>query len=189
MAKKVIALTGGIGSGKSTAGRFFCELGYTVVDADQVSRQVATQVDVLESIKKTFGDRFVVGGALNRKALAEEVFCSQTKTQLLNGIFHTKIYDELKRVVDNALGVVLVEIPLLEDKFLPLFDEIWAFVANTQSILDRVKERDNRNESQVRDIIDKQKKYQSVHATLTILNDGTLDEFKQKLTQLLDRLN
>ena len=189
MAKKVIALTGGIGSGKSTAGRFFCDLGYMVIDADQVSRCVANQKEVLESIQNTFGDGFVVDGVLNRKALAKEVFCSATKTQLLNEIFHTKIYEQLKKAIDDSLGVVLVEIPLLEERFLDLFDEIWAFVANAQSVLDRVKQRDNRSEQQVRDIVDKQKKYESVQATLTVYNDGTLEEFKQKLTQLLDRLN
>ena len=189
MAKKVIALAGGIGSGKSTAGKFFGELGYTVLDADQVSRQVSNQKEVLDSVRNAFGDGFVVDGRLDRKALAKEVFCSAQKTQILNNIFHTKIYDQLKKAIDDNNGVVLVEIPLLEDKFLGLFDEIWLFVANTQSVLDRVVARDNRSEQQVRDIIEKQQKYQSVQATLTVYNDGTLDEFKQKLTQLLNRLN
>ena len=74
MKQNKVAITGGIGSGKSTVSSILREMGYVVFDCDEISRQVACSVEVLEKIKKELGSKFVVGNQLQRKKLAEFVF-------------------------------------------------------------------------------------------------------------------
>lgn len=188
MAKKVIALTGGIGCGKSTAGRFFLRRGFCVLDCDKISAEVATDCDVLDEICKTFGNRFVVDGMLDRRALAVEVFADKQKTQQLNKIFHPRILQKLKEKIDDTEGVVFVEIPLLEDGVSQWFDEIWLFEAQKQKILERVFARDNRTEEQVQAILDRQSAYSALSNVLVVNNDGTQQEFEQKLSALLQKI-
>lgn len=188
MAKKVIALTGGIGSGKSTAGRFFVRHGFCVLDCDRISAEVAEERTVLDEICKTFGNRFVVEGMLDRRALAAEVFADKQKTQQLNGIFHPRILQRLKEKIDNTDGVVFVEIPLLTDGLSQWFDEIWLFAVQRQKILERVSARDNRTEEEVQAIIDRQSAYSALSNVLVVSNNGTQEEFEQKLFALLKKL-
>ena len=70
MKRKVIAVTGGIGSGKSTVCRLLEKKGFRVVDCDALSRRVAEQSETLEEIKRVFGKRFVADNSLDRRALA-----------------------------------------------------------------------------------------------------------------------
>ena len=91
MKRKVIAVTGGIGSGKSTVCRLLEKKGFRVVDCDALSRRVAEQSETLEEIKRVFGKRFVADGSLDRRALAREVFsdkntppCTPTKKLYTN---------------------------------------------------------------------------------------------------------
>lgn len=188
MAKKVVALAGGIGSGKSTAGRFCAQKGFKVVDCDEISREVAQKKEVLDGIARVFGERFVEQGQLNRRALAEEVFCDAQKTEKLNGIFHEEILRDLKAQIDREQGVVFVEIPLLEEKFLHLFDEIWLFIADKQNIINRVSTRDNRSHQQIEDILRRQKKYGTLQKSVVIANDGTLQELYDKLENMLGQV-
>ena len=91
MKRKVIAVTGGIGSGKSTVCRLLEKKGFRVVDCDALSRRVAEQSETLEEIKRVFGKRFVADNSLDRRALAREVFSDEKKRRkTLNRIFHRK---------------------------------------------------------------------------------------------------
>ena len=186
MVKKVIALTGGIGSGKSSAGRFFAGKGFKVVDCDVISKDVSQRAEVLAEIAEAFGQKFVVDGKLDRRALAGEVFDNEEKTSKLNGIFHDKILQVLTQELEKSVGIVFVEIPLLEQKFLHLFDEIWVFKTDEKNILQRVMERDGRTLQQIEDILSRQKDYNYPCDVITVRNDGTLEELQEKLTEMLN---
>ena len=187
--KKVVALTGGIGSGKTTAGKFLAQRGFCVIDCDKISAEVACEGQVLDLIAKTFGDTFVADGKLDRRAIAKEVFCSQEKTQLLNAIFHPRIFEVLKQKISEIKeDVIFVEIPLLEKSMTYLFDVIWVFVAQSQRIAERVEKRDGRTQSQVKDIMARQKEYGNFDNAQIVTNDGTVAEFEQKLLKMLENL-
>lgn len=84
-----IGLTGGIGSGKSTVAKVFEILGIPVYYADDRAKELMNEDGPLkEAIKTNFGDAVYAGGALNRKMLAEIVFASPEKLQLLNSLVH-----------------------------------------------------------------------------------------------------
>lgn len=118
----LIALTGGIASGKSTIARRLAEHGAVVVDADQIVRDVqAVGSPVLAQIAETFGDEVLHnGGALNRAALGARVFGDVDALQRLNHIVHPAVRAESQRQFDAAfavdpLAVVVYDVPLLKE--------------------------------------------------------------------------
>jgi len=100
---KVIGLTGSIGSGKSTVSCFFEELGAVVIDADQVSRQVVEPGSpALKELTVAFGENILnPDGSLNRTLVAEIVFNSDEKRELLNSIIHPMIFNEINSTIEE----------------------------------------------------------------------------------------
>ena len=118
----LIALTGGIASGKSTIARRLAEHGAVVVDADQIVRDVqAVGSPVLAQIADAFGDEVLHNdGALNRAALGARVFGDADALQRLNHIVHPAVRAESQRQFDAAfavdpLAVVVYDVPLLKE--------------------------------------------------------------------------
>ncbi|MGL3151347.1 dephospho-CoA kinase [Microbacterium sp. A82] len=116
----LIALTGGIASGKSTIARRLEEHGAVVIDADQIVRDVqAPGSAVLQEIAAIFGtDVIDASGALDRAALGERVFSDQDALARLNGIVHPAVRVESQRRMDaafsdDASAVVVYDVPLL----------------------------------------------------------------------------
>lgn len=116
----LIALTGGIASGKSTIARRLAEHGAVIVDADQIVRDVqAPGSPVLERIAETFGNDVVAAdGALDRAALGAKVFGDPQLLSRLNAIVHPAVRAESQRRFDEAFAadpdaVVVYDVPLL----------------------------------------------------------------------------
>lgn len=116
----LIALTGGIASGKSTIARRLAEHGAVIVDADQIVRDVqAAGSPVLQRIAETFGSGVLLSdGALDRAALGARVFGDPELLAQLNAIVHPAVRRESQRRFDEALaadpdGVVVYDVPLL----------------------------------------------------------------------------
>ena len=85
----LVALTGGIGSGKSEASQIFAELGATVVDSDQLSRDVIERgTQGFDEVIQAFGDEILTSGEIDRAKLAAVVFSDPTKRSILEGIIH-----------------------------------------------------------------------------------------------------
>lgn len=116
----LIALTGGIASGKSTIARRLAEHGAVIVDADRIVRDVqAPGTPVLQRIAQEFGaDVLSPGGELDRAALGARVFGDAERLAVLNGIVHPAVRAESQRRFDEAFGndqgaVVVYDVPLL----------------------------------------------------------------------------
>ncbi len=152
--KKIIALSGGIGSGKSYAGRLLSSLGYAVIDADTISRELTGGGNRgVEAVLSAFGDAYSDGqGGLLRKKLAETVFNDAEKLSLLNAVLHPLILEELEMLTEELTAeAVFVEIPLLAagSPYAKLFDEVWALSADEKIRVKRAAERDGISESDV----------------------------------------
>lgn len=138
---KIVALTGGIGAGKSLAAQYFAELGARVVDADQLARVAIERGSTgFDEVVSRFGEKILVNGDIDRKALAAIVFTDQKSRSDLESIIHPRVrqlFDEV--VADLAKDEILIyEIPLLvESNAIEKFDQIITVEAD----LDLRKER------------------------------------------------
>lgn len=116
----LVALTGGIASGKSTIAARLAEHGAVVVDADQIVRDVqAPGSPVLARIAEEFGAEVIgAGGALDRATLGAKVFGDPERLAVLNGIVHPAVREQSQRLFDEAFAsdpdaVVVYDVPLL----------------------------------------------------------------------------
>lgn len=112
----LVALTGGIGSGKSLAAQFFADLGAVVVDSDQLARQVIERGSVgFDEVVTRFGDEILTVGDIDRKKLGEIIFADSTARGDLEAITHPRIREALAAIVATVPEdrIVINQIPLL----------------------------------------------------------------------------
>jgi dephospho-CoA kinase len=119
---KLIGLTGGIASGKSTVASRLVEHGATLVDADVLAREVvAPGTPGLAEIERVFGPSVISpDGTLNRPALGAIIFADASKREALNGITHPAIWTRAKELFDAAVAtdpnvVIVYDVPLLAE--------------------------------------------------------------------------
>ena len=114
----VVALTGGIGAGKSTVAQNFAELGALVVDADQLARiAIERGSDGFAEVLLRFGDEIILNGDIDRKKLAEIVFSDEAARKDLEKIIHPRVQATFSEVVEDLEhdDILIYEIPLLAE--------------------------------------------------------------------------
>jgi dephospho-CoA kinase len=140
-----IALTGGIGSGKSSVGEIFDELGAIVIDSDQLSRDVIERgTPGFDEVVARFGDVILVDGEISRSKLAEIVFVDEKARKDLESIIHPRVREIAERVVARAPedAIVINEIPLLfETQGQGRFDLVITVEASDESRTKRLIDR------------------------------------------------
>ncbi len=189
MGKKIIALCGTIGSGKTTAGEYLKQKGFSVIDCDDLSRKAAQDSVILEQIILNFGEEYVNKGEILRRKLAEKVFGNKKETEKLNSIFHQKILkllvEEILRIKDE---VIFVELQVLNKPFVHLIEEIWLIKTSVNNAVKRVRDRDGRTEKEVMDIINTQnmQNEQFKCKSRIINNDSTVKELYLQIERLLN---
>ncbi len=155
---KIIGLTGGIGSGKSTVAKIFSELGANVIDADEVAREIVEPGEITwKRIVSEFGKEMLNDDqTLNRGLLAKVVFEDQDKRAKLNSIMHPKIQEEIlsridKYRSDNEARTVIVEAALLVERkgLLKLFDKLIVVLVDEKSRISRIKKRDDLSSEEI----------------------------------------
>ncbi len=190
---KVIGLTGGIGSGKSTVSQFLAELGAVIIDADKVGHEAfKPDTAVWHEVVAAFGKQIVTpDGAINREKLGAIVFGNSEARARLNQIMHPRMYDLVKTQLEEyrrqEAGVVVVEAPLLlEAGWTSLADEVWVTIASEATVLKRLRERTGLSESEslsrIRSQLPVEKRVR--RADVVIDTDCNLDELKAKVKVL-----
>ena len=112
----VVALTGGIGAGKSTVAQYFAELGAFVIDADQLARMVIERgTDGFAEVLLRFGDEIILNGDVDRKKLGEIVFADSQARKDLEAIIHPRVQALFAEAVNDLDEdeILVYEIPLL----------------------------------------------------------------------------
>ena len=148
--KRVIGLTGGIASGKSTASKILLEKGCSVVDADRIGHEILT----VDAVKIRILDTFCCAdniGEIDRTKLGEIVFADPAARSLLNSITHPAIRDEVERKLCEARNTVVLDCALLiEAGFYDMADEIWLVVAEEEARIARIIARNGLSEQAAR---------------------------------------
>lgn len=141
----IVALTGGIGSGKSAAGDFFEDLGAVVVDADQLARDVVERgTDGFDELVATFGDEILTNGVLDRAKLGAIVFANSSELKKLEEIIHPRVSEAFTEIIEDSPSdsVVIYQIPILvETAGRERFDYVITVEANLETRISRLKER------------------------------------------------
>lgn len=187
---KIIGVTGGIGSGKSTLCACFSELGAEVVDADKIAKEVTLKGGAAYSeIIKEFGDGILdEKGEIVRKALGDIVFNDSKKLELLEEITHKYVFREMETAINKSKSsVVVLDVPLLfQCKFPFNCDLTVAVIADENLRINRVVMRDGLNETQAKDRIRNQLSEDEYRrcADVVFENNGNYDdamEFAKKI--------
>lgn len=192
--KQIIGLTGGTGSGKSTVAQQFAKAGVDTIDADQLSRQVCMPGHpCLREIVEAFGPEMLdEKGELRRKALGEVVFSDREKRELLNGITHKYILEEIHRLIEESdHKVVLIDAALIYETGVDeMCDQVVAVVADVDNRASRIAERDGLTMEQARKRILAQhdSSYYTDKADFVIYNNGDTEELKMQTRMTLELL-
>lgn len=141
----IVALTGGIGSGKTTVGDIFSELGAVVIDSDQLARTVLERGSKgFDLVLAKFGDAILKNGELDRSLLATLIFNDSQKRSELESITHPLIRQSFAEIISSLPreSIVINQIPLLfESKGAYNFDHIITISAPEELRIERLKNR------------------------------------------------
>jgi dephospho-CoA kinase len=193
--KLLIAITGGIGSGKSTFAKFLVEQGYPVILADDISKKILANDPVVRNeIVTEFGAESYLGKQINKKFLANEIFSDPNKLKKINSILHPRVrerIDLISKEYFKTKDIVFVEAALIfESKIEKIYDFVVLIIADKKLRMKRatkdkkISEKDflQRNENQLDDEAKKKK------ADFIFINNGSKAELEQKAILLSNLL-
>lgn len=189
---KKIAVTGGIGSGKSTVMKIIAEKGYPIFSCDEIYSQLTSDRDFLNILRHSFGDILNSDGTLDRKKLSEIVFNNPAKLAELDKITHPAIYKEMFRMADEAGGICFCEVPLLfESGAESLFDGVIIVMRNEEQRIKSVTARDKLPEQDVKKRISNQFDYNSADFTMyyVIHNNSDLSELEWQTEEIIKKIS
>ena len=189
----IVALTGGIGAGKSLAAQYFSDLGARVVDADQLARvAIERGSEGFDEVVLRFGERIMRDGDIDRKALAEIIFSDPQAKEDLEAIIHPRVRELLAEVVsDLQPGEVLIyEIPLLaESGSAKNFDLVITVEADLELRKERLRKRGMFiSEIERRIASQATRDARQALADFVITNDGDEDQLLRAVENLWEEL-
>lgn len=193
---KIIGLTGGIGSGKTTVSEYLVKKGFSVIDADAVAREiVGPGMKATKAIESVFGVEMINSdGTLNRKRLGETVFSDKKKLSRLNQITHEEILKIINlRILEykkKNTNLIFIDAPLLFETGLDsMADEIWVIDAPENLRIQRVEKRDFMEYKEIKSRISNQMEQNLKNAKATFVIDNSLgmEELRVKIDQLIQK--
>jgi dephospho-CoA kinase len=193
---KLIGLTGGVGSGKSTVAGMFADLGATVVDADEATHAVyAPGTEGFDAIVDAFGRQYVRDGRIDRKRLGDLVFKDDAARLRLNEIVHPRVREWMTartaEAVDRGAQVVIQDVPLLfENGLEDLFSATVLVYARPQTQVERLVEQRDLSRDRAASILAAQMAIDEKRplATFVIDNDGGLEETRRQVEEVWARV-
>ncbi len=186
--KRYIAVTGGIGSGKSTVARLIGAMGYPVFSADAAARDIYSDPCVLAEVRRQF-PACIRGGEVDRKALADVVFSDKAALRALDSITHPAIMRRLWDAMRAAQGrLVFAEVPLLlEGGYEDTFDGVIVVRRPREERIRAVIERDGLTREEVLSRMKNQFDYEKnpLNGHTVIENDGDVAALKAAVEQVV----
>jgi dephospho-CoA kinase len=191
---RVIALTGGIGCGKSLAAQFFAELGAMVIDADQLARSAIERGSKgFDEVVSVFGDSVLNNGDIDRRALGDLIFKDSSAKEKLENIVHPFVRREFEEAVASlkADEVLVYEIPLLvETGAQDRFDIVITVESEMENRVARLRARGMHiSEIEGRIAAQASREQRVEVADFLIENNGTEDELLRQVENIWDSLH
>ena len=191
---KIVGLTGGISSGKSTVSSYLKQLKIPVIDADEVARKVVEpNSQGAREIRKTFGsDVFEEDGSLNRQKLGSLIFSNAENRQklddLLQPLIKIMILDEIEEYRQKGENMIVLDLPLLfEKQYEELCEDIIVVYISKELQLERLMRRNQYTKQEALSRIDSQLSIEEKRkrATVLLANQGTIQQLYHQVEQWL----
>lgn len=192
-----IGLTGGIGSGKSTVSTMLKEKGFSIIDADIVSKEVLGRYpQILERVRKCFGENFFdEDGKFNRKKFGNFIFSKEERKKNYENIIMPFIKDEIfNRIAElekEKREVCILDAPTLIENGLHVNMDINILIwSDLETQIQRVKKRDNLSEEQVINRINSQMSLEDKKKFVDYIidNSRTIERTKEELNKILEEI-
>jgi len=190
-----VAITGNIGSGKSTFTKFLFEAGYPVILADDISKEIlAGDIEVKEEIIKEFGARLFQGDKINNKLLADLVFSDPKKLKKINSILHPRVRKRINFLSDEYFKthtLVFVEAALIfESKIEKMYNYVVLIAAEKDLRMKRsiTTKKLSAADFMKRDSNQLNEETKKKKADFVFTNNGSKDELMQKAILLIKLL-
>ncbi|OXA91167.1 dephospho-CoA kinase [Flavobacterium hercynium] len=186
---KIIGLTGGIGSGKTTVANYFQEMGVPVYIADDGAKKVMQSEEVIEKIKITFGENIFEEGVLNRANLADIVFNNAEELKKLNAIVHPAVKKDFQAwlLQHKKYTYVIYEAAILfESGSYKDCDVIITVTAPEEIRIERVLKRDNTTRAQVLSRMNMQLNDEiRISKSNYVINNDNLKKAKEEIVEIV----
>lgn len=188
---KVIGLTGGIGSGKSTVARIFSKLGIPIYDSDQRAKDLYSEsLELKSAMILQFGANIYVNNEIDRKKLAQIVFSDKLQLELLNNLVHPLLQQDFEhwKTAQKSTYVIREAAILIESGAYKNCDKVIVVTADEKTRIERVMKRDSVMEVDVKHRISNQLNdgVRLEYADFEISNDGSSSLIEQVI--VIDRL-
>ena len=176
----IVGLTGGIGSGKSSAAKFFIELGIDVIDADEVSKNILdSNIEAKDKFVDTFGNEFLdTNNKIDRSLLRSEIFKDEQKKTLLESIIHPLVREQILKFIENSKSIYkIIMVPLIfETKSESFYDKIVVVDCEEEIQIKRASNRDKKSTDNIINIMKAQASRQERNsiADIIIMNNNSL---------------
>ena len=190
---KVIGLTGGMASGKSTVANYLRELGYPIFDADYRAKELTRPGSpCLAKVAAIFGERFLEKGVLNREKLAEHVFSDHKELAKLNELIHSEVWRVAQEFIaqhkKQGAKMVILDVPLLvQTGWHERVDEVWAVVIPRDEQIKRAMARNGMSREMAQKRLDSQISNEELvrYAHVVIDNSGSLVKTLEQVDKVL----
>ncbi len=190
----IVGLTGGIGSGKSAAGKYFIELGIDVIDADHVAKNALDKnKEGKEQFLKYFGSEFLDDqNKIDRNLLRKKIFNDQDKKNILESIVHPIVRNEIENFLKNSKSIYsIVMVPLIyETNSQDFYEKIIVIDCEESYQIERATKRDNKSKEDIVNIINNQasREERKSIADEIIMNNKGLDALKNQVIKIHQKL-
>lgn len=193
MKKVRIAITGGIGSGKSVVAKYVASLGYSVFSCDEIYKNIYQTEDFQKRLLREFPS-CEVNGRIDKKLLSSYIFSEEAARMRLNQISHKEVFLELERLINSVdQNLLFVEVPLLfEGGYQNQFDYVWVVLRDIEQRISSIVARDNVSKEDALLRISAQWNYDKNCALFKggkyflIENSGNIVDLHEKIKNLLN---
>ena len=189
---RIIGLTGGIASGKSTVSEELKKCGIEIIDADAISRTLLEKDGpAYHQTIEAFPEYVKENGEIDRRALGAHVFADENELKKLNAITHPIIVSEVRRKAEAAENCAVIDAPLLIEVGLDkICDEIWLITADRETRIARIIARNGLSREEAEDRIDRQmpEEEKRRRAHRVIENNGSMEALYAEIETLKEIL-
>ena len=183
----IVGLTGGIGSGKSSAVKIFKELGIDSIDADDIAKNILdSNKNARKLFIEEFGDKYILKNhKINRDLLREDIFNDKSKIKKLESIIHPIVREEIFEFIQKSESIyTIIDVPLIfETKSEDFYNKIVVVDCDTNTQILRASQRDNQTEESILKIIGNQASREERFsiADYVINNDSSYGNLKKEV--------